>query len=430
LTPISKEPHLTSTSPAAPPDGISFRTLIRRAAWPLAIKALPALYGAGLVLFVIRILPPGEFGRYGIAFAFINLAAVFTRGLWAIPLVTWAARREEPSVLGPVFWLSLGSAAVAAVIALFLLPLIGVSGYLPWMCGLMLIVLVPRELAYALAQGHGRPGVSFLIEVSYFAGSFALFAVLWWLGRLQTAESALTANLVCAALSSILGSAAYPVIIRPVFTGEWMRVFHFGKWVGGLGLAEVYFQQGDALLIALFVNPSQIAPYLAARTLLRLYGILSQAINFVVLPVASRLAAAGQLLHLRRRLWQVLKYLLTSLLVLNVVVWLISPAVLTVLFQDKYVGAIPFFRVLLLVTFLEPLYIILGNAVAGIGRPKEVFKAIPLAVLFNVVFNVTMIPVIGLQAAPWALIGAYALLAVQLIRTSSRLISGAATVSS
>ena len=338
--------------------------------WPLVIKSLPALYGAGLVLFVIRILPPGEFGRYGISFAYINLLAVLTRGLWAIPLITWAAKREERNVLGPVFWLSLGTASLSAAGAFIILPLLDVSGWLPVMSATMLVVLIPRELGYAIAQAHGRYRVSFALEAVYFLGSLAAFFTLYLAGRLQTAEITLAVNLACAALSSLIAWLVFVDLRRPRISGDWSGVIRFGRWIGLMGLSEVYLQQGDALLLGAFASPAHIAPYLAARTLMRLFALFSQAINFIVLPVSSRLAAAGELGKLRARLRTTIQALLLALIPLNVVLWLASPYLFPAILGAKYSSAIPFFRILLISTFLEPVYSILGNAVSGIGRPN------------------------------------------------------------
>lgn len=63
-----------------------------RAVWALAIKGLPALYGLGVIFVLLRALPVEEYGSYGVAWAFLNVAAMCTRGLWALTLVQrWAS---------------------------------------------------------------------------------------------------------------------------------------------------------------------------------------------------------------------------------------------------------------------------------------------------------------------------------------------------
>ncbi|MFZ5433538.1 MAG: hypothetical protein ACOZB3_07180, partial [Calditrichota bacterium] len=66
-------------------------SLLHRASGSLALKALPAIYGLGLILLVVRALPLGEFGQYGMAIAYVNLIAYVSRGLWMIPFVVQTA---------------------------------------------------------------------------------------------------------------------------------------------------------------------------------------------------------------------------------------------------------------------------------------------------------------------------------------------------
>ena len=97
--------------------------IVQRAGGSLAVKALPALYGIGLVLLVVRAIPASDFGQYGIAIAYMNIASGLSRGLWTVPLVIHAAKGEREHLLAPSFWLSMGTAVIGGAIALVLLPL-------------------------------------------------------------------------------------------------------------------------------------------------------------------------------------------------------------------------------------------------------------------------------------------------------------------
>ncbi|RPH92408.1 hypothetical protein EHM69_12840, partial [candidate division KSB1 bacterium] len=150
-------------------------SLIHRAGGSLAVKALPALYGAGLILLIVRTIPLGDFGRYGMAIAYVNLISALSRGLWAGPLVIHAARGERDQILGPAFWFSALTAVAGAVIGLVVLPLLGVGFELSLIAAVMLLVLVPRDMALALAQAASRVWDAFLIEAGYFVGSLTGF---------------------------------------------------------------------------------------------------------------------------------------------------------------------------------------------------------------------------------------------------------------
>ena len=374
------------------------------------------------MLFVIRILPAEEFGKYGIAFAYINLLAALTRGLWVIPLITSAARGESALVLGPVFWLSMSSAIVAGGSALIVLPALGLESTLPILSAMILLFTVPRELGYALSQSSGRYGITALIEAVYFLGSLITYAVLYFSGALNSAVMALSVNLVCIALSALTAVLIYPRILRPSIVGDWKGVISSGKWMGIMGLSDVYIQQGDAVLLGALVRPAELAPFLAARTLLRLYTLFSQAINFLTLPVASRLGAVGHLKKLRLKVVSVLKILLISFFLINIIVWFASPFVLPWLLGERYVTAVPYFLMLLPITLFEPIYSICANALTGMGRPDVVAKFIPWAVPLNITANLVLVSAFGLKMAPPVLLSSYVFLAVGLIFLSRRLL--------
>jgi O-antigen/teichoic acid export membrane protein len=395
-------------------------SLVHRAGASLAIKALPAIYGAGLVLLVVRMVPLGDFGRYGMAIAYINVVSVLCRGLWSSSLTIHAARGQRDTYLAPAFWFSLGTNAIGGALGLIILPLLGVGFDLALMSGIMLLILVPRDLSAALAQAANRVWVAFLIEAGYSVGCLGGFVLLAALGELRTAEAAMIVNVAGAVLSTLIGIAFEPGLLRPGTHGDWKEAFRFGRWIGLLALGEIFLQQGDALLIGAFFNPEVIAPYLAARTLLRMYTLLSQAVNFLVLPSASRLAPSGQIRLLRRRLKMVLLSLDGMLLPVNVAMWFLCPMIFPAVMGAKYIPAIPFFRLLIIVTFLEPVYSVLNNAMAGVGKSQKMVILLGTGLAFNVTMNLILLPLVGLWAAPAVLLATYAILAFGSVRMSRR----------
>jgi O-antigen/teichoic acid export membrane protein len=386
--------------------------LLRRAIWPLAIKALPALYGAGLVLFVIRILPAEEFGKYGIAFAYINLCAVFPRGLWIIPMIALNARGESAEITGSTLWMSLATAAVGALGAIAVLPLLGVTGHTPLLAAAAIMLLTPREVGFGLAQARGNYETAFVIDSIYFIGSLMLFGLLWFLPEWRTADWAITLNVMSLIASVAYGTFVFPHMWRTFVVRSWRTIFEQGRWVGILGLGEVYMQQGDVLVLSAFVTPAEIAPYVAARTLLRMYAIISQSVSLVVLPVSSRLSATMELAKLRHRMIAVFSTMLKLLVPINVMAWLLAGSVLPILLGAKYRSAIPFFNILLIATFLEPFYSVLGNALVGIRKAERVVGPLLICVALSIVCNIALVQFIGIMAAPIVVVASYLLLAV------------------
>jgi O-antigen/teichoic acid export membrane protein len=391
-------------------------SLLHRAGGSLAVKTLPALYGAGLILLVVRAIPLADFGRYGMAIAYVNLAGALSRGLWGVPLVLRAARGDRAAGLAPAFWMSGLTALVTGGLGLIILPLVGAGFKLGLVGAAILIVLVPRDIASLLTQATQRVWAAFIIEAGYFVGALAGFVLLTLVGRMDTAEAVMLANLAAAVLSCALGLILEPCVLHPGTRGDWKGIAQVGRWSGTLTLSEVYLQQGDALLLGIFFEAGAIAPYIAARTILRVYTLLSQAVNFLVLPTASRLYADGRVLHLRRRLKTVLRALLLLLIPFNAILWFACPALFPFFLGEKYVPAIPFFRLIIVVTFFEPICSVLTNAILGIGKPQKVVPIQLGGLALNVAANLVLLPLVGLWAAPCVLIATYALVALGMIR--------------
>jgi O-antigen/teichoic acid export membrane protein len=388
------------------------RDLLKRAVGSLAIKTLPALYGAGFILFVLRVVPLEDFGRYSITIAFVNLVAGLSRGLWLPSLVGKSAIGRPEDALGPVFWFGSATALAGGLVGLIVLPLLNVGFVMAATAALMLIVLVPRDLAFGLAQASGRYVVAFLIEAAYFLGSLGTFVVMWLSDRLDSAEWALSANVVAALLALIVGVAFYPTLIKPRLTGRFAEVYHNARLLGLLTMCDMAYQQGDALLGGVFFTPAQLAPYLAARTLLRLFTLFSQAINFVAFPVVARLAAAGKYRLLKRRLKQSLAGLLIMLIPVNLLLLLTADRIFPWLLGEKYVAAIPFFRALLIITFFEPVYTVVGNAMVASGRIAVILPALLTALAVNVTLNLTVTPFVGIWGLAAVLAITFLILAI------------------
>jgi O-antigen/teichoic acid export membrane protein len=266
---------------------------------------------------------------------------------------------------------------------------------------------VPRDLALNLTQAASRVWVAFVVEAGYFGGGLLGFVVLAAFGKLHTAETVMLVNMVSAAFSAVIGLCFEPCILHPGKHGNWKEIVHVGRWIGVLSLGEVYLQQGDALIVGIFFSAEMIAPYIAARTLLRMYTLLSQAINFLVLPHASRSMANGRIPHFRGRVRMVIKWLLLLLVPINLLIWISSPWLFPAILGAKYELAVPFFRFMILATFFEPIYSVLSNAIVGIGKPQKVVPVQLTGLILNVVMNFILLPLTGLKAAAMVLVATY-----------------------
>ena len=364
---------------------------------------------------LLRALPVEEYGSYGVAWAFLNVAAMCTRGLWALTLVQrWASGSGE-RVLGAIVGLSMGTTLIGIAVGLILMPALGLSATETGITCLALLILVPRDLAIALGQAEGRLRRVFVIEACYFLGSLLGFIILHERHLLVNAETALMVNTGAIVLSSLAGIIRYPIVLRPTFEkGMYKEASSFGKWTGVLAIGDIYFQQGDLLVLGAIQSPAMLAPYIAAKTFLRLFALVSQAMNFLLYPMAARLAAEGDLPKLASKL----KIALIGVWAVGIpaafALWFYADPVIPTLLGRKYATAMPFVVALLPAALLEPMYSTAASILVGLGKPRFAIPWIVVVIILNAIANLVLVSTIHLEAAPWILTGSYAILGVVL----------------
>ncbi|MCL4305112.1 lipopolysaccharide biosynthesis protein [bacterium] len=386
-----------------------------RAGWALAIKGLPALYGLGVIFVLLRALPVEEYGSYGVAWAFLNVAAMCTRGLWALTLVQkWASGAGE-RVLGAIVGLSLGTTFLGILAGLVIMPALGLSTTETMLTCAALLILVPRDLAIALGQAESRLRRVFVIEACYFMGSLIGFVVLAKQSMLIHASTALAVNTGAIVLSSLAGVFRYPVVLKPTFNmKDYREASRYGKWTGVMAVGDIYFQQGDLLVLGAVLSPAILAPYIAAKTFLRLFALVSQAMNFLLYPMAARLATEGNLPKLASKMRIALSGVWAIGIPAVLVLWWYADTIIPALLGLKYLDAIPYVLALLLSALLEPLFSTGVNVLVGLGQPRFAIPWIVVVMVLNAGANLILANFYDLSAAPWVLAGSYLVLGIAL----------------
>ncbi|MBK6766515.1 MAG: oligosaccharide flippase family protein [bacterium] len=257
----------------------------------------------------------------------------------------------------------------------------------------------------------------FVIEVCYFFGSLAGFIALAEQGLLVDAETALLVNTGAIVLSSLAGIIRYPQVLKPSFNLADMKAnSRYGKWTGFWAIGDIYFQQGDLLVLGAVTSPAVLAPYIAAKTFLRLFGLVSQAMNFLLYPMAARLAAAGDLPKLASKLKVALVGVWAVAIPAVLLLWYYADPVIPALLGSKYRDAIPFVIALLPAALLEPLFSTGSSILVGLGQPKYAVPWIIGIGVLNAVANVVVVQALDLSAAPWILTISYLILGIAMQR--------------
>ena len=137
---------------------------------------------------------------------------------------------------------------------------------------------------------------------------------------------------------------------------------------------------------------------------------VSQAMNFLLYPMAARLAAEGDLPKLANKLKIALAGVWAVGIPTAMALWFYADPAIPTLLGDKYAAATPFVIALLPAALLEPMYSTAASILVGLGKPRYAIPWIVVGVVLNATANLVLVSTIHLEAAPWILTASYGIL--------------------
>ncbi|MDD2557440.1 MAG: flippase [Desulfuromonas sp.] len=163
--------------------------------------------------------------------------------------------------------------------------------------------------------------------------------------------------------------------------------------------------RADIFLVNLFLTPAATGIYVIAVQIAEKLWVLSQAVSTVLLPRLSSMHENPKgLFALTNKVFLVVSGLtaLASVVIAIAFYWLISPV-----FGEKYLEALPAFLWLLPGVVALAGSRIYSNCIAAVGKPEwNMYSAIGV-VTINVVGNILLVPQFGIVGAAWATSVAY-----------------------
>jgi O-antigen/teichoic acid export membrane protein len=398
---------------------MEFGKHIGKGMWGLAGRALPSLYGVGIILFVIRAFPPVEFGVYTLLQT-IFLLAVSTGQSFALqPLVKFAAGSGEPS--GPV-------TASAILYAAFLTPVIvllsalggplgslfnsATAGELMHYVSLMLLVSIPRNVASYLLQARLELRKLFYLDAIYSIGSLVLIAVLVTTGKLRTAAGLMQVNILMLLLSSLYGvvllAGKYALRVAPS-PAHLRKAWDYGRYSLGASVSYTLFSQSDNLLISALTGPVPLAVYNAAKVFARAFDLLMQTISTLLVPVVARAHDRGDRAGLTVLAEKSLFFFTLAAAGMCVGLLALGEPVMSFLYGGKYAEAVPVLRVLAVAGLFVPGVAVGASFCNGVAKMRPVFYLNLLTALAGVGLIALLTGPFGVQGTAWAVLATFAL---------------------
>lgn len=219
-----------------------------------------------------------------------------------------------------------------------------------------------------------------------------------------TAKSAVIATTAARMIQGILSiiltiRISPPGSIRPSFSA--MRgILAFSLPLGLAAAVGTITKQIDSLFIASMMDPADYALYSAGAHELPIIGVVVSSINAAMLPVLRRYVKEGKLQECGDMFYRATRRIASLLMPIMCFLWVWSSEFITIIFSEKYIGAVWIFRVYLSYFVLR--VSVTGSIFTALGMGKYVFKRTIATCVLNSVLNYIFIKLFGAIGAALA----------------------------
>jgi len=191
--------------------------------------------------------------------------------------------------------------------------------------------------------------------------------------------------------------------IRKRFSG----VFKFGLAILGSGIAGWIIAYTDTLVITFFRSSAEVGLYQVALPTSQLLWIFVASLSGILFPVLSEMWAKNHKEHLSNGVSVLLKLSFILMIPLALIIISFPELILSILFGNSYIGAAFALQILSIGAIFYTLMTIFSTTLNAIGKPQINTKIIVLIAIFNLIFNIILVPLFGIIGAAIASITSY-----------------------
>ncbi|MCK5563048.1 oligosaccharide flippase family protein, partial [Candidatus Bathyarchaeota archaeon] len=176
-----------------------------------------------------------------------------------------------------------------------------------------------------------------------------------------------------------------------------------------LGMFASIIAWTDTLMLGYFMFSDDVGLYNAAVPLAHLLPIFLAAMNFLYVPVVSRLYAKNQKEETKRSYVIVTKWVMSATLPIFLIFVLFPEFSLDTLFGFRYIGAAFALQILSIGFFISTILGPNGSTLMVIGETRFLMWSTLIAAIANIILNIALIPPLGINGAAIATASAIAI---------------------
>lgn len=373
--------------------------------WSFIIQASFQIIGFLVSIILARILSPSDFGIIGILTIFINLSKNITDGGLASSLI----RTKDPSEVdfSTVFYFNLVCSVFMYAILFITAPFVAVFFKLPLIENLLRVF-----------------GVTIILSAFTITQSVKLNKELNFKTQFKILLPSLLISAIAGISSAYYGMGVWSLVIKEVvfsllasmqlwFYSRWkpLRVFnrnsfknhfYYGYKLVITDLISQFFRDSNKAIIGKFFSPSQLGFFTRAQSMQDLPNqVIFNTINRVLFPMLSKIQDSDiRLRDLYRQVIKIISFLVTPFLTL---LYLVAKPLFIFLLTEKWLPAVPYFKILIIAGMIAPLQPYLLNICKVKGRSDMVLRLSLVEYFFISLSMLAIIP-FGIYGLLWGLV--------------------------
>lgn len=382
---------------------------IRSGSYTLAQRVLAFLFGFGSYFFLVRYFDVDSFGvwtLYVIITASLEMArASFVQN--AFVKFFNNSEYDKPTLFWSSAFLNTTITVIMVTGLLIAIPWMTVywktdliAEIVYWYCGTSIVLIPFTQFNYLEQANHRFRGVfwsSFVRQGLFFLITIVAFVFFPGLPMRFFASMHFVSAIAGAAVSYYMISDIFPTIKLP----DWKlvgKLFKFGKYILGTGLTSAVGKNADQVILG-SVNHMNVALYNAGLRVLNFIDIPTLSIANIVYPKAAQAAAEKGNEGIKQMYEKSVATILSIILPIVLTCFVFAEFILLITAGGKYVDTAPYLRVMVLVSLMTPFNIQAGSLLEIAGKPYLGFYINLTANVVNLLANIILIPIYGINGA-------------------------------
>ena len=385
------------------------------------------IVGVFLRMFLTRSLTVAEYGLFYFIFAFISFLLLFRNLALGNALVKYipefVVRKQYAKIKSSMISALLVQAALGLIISAALLVF---SDHIALAVFRTLDASLPIKIlsiwffvasAYNIVQDtfRGFQNMSAYASINFFNIASILLLAMFFVGVLGLGVSGVAFAYLAATVVMGVSGLTFLIsryqhvfrekasITKPLL--KKLLLFAIPIFIGGLG--DLIVQYTDTLTIGVFRTLPEVGYYQAAQPAAQMIRFFPLALGVVLFPMISELWARRKLKLMGQTLHFLTKFTFILIMPAAFVFIAFPNTVINLLFGSEYIAGAMALQILGVTAIVHALYHIFSCAIVGIGRPIVITKVVALMACFNLVGDLTLTPLYGIEGAAAATLGAF-----------------------